>query len=395
VIKRSTLLAATFLATGAVGALFVAPGCSSKSTDPAPVPGGDYTPIVPPKKPAATATGSTKWFVVNALKLGLTNKLTGAVKPDAWKDYGFDLDGRNTTADMSPTSQNSCKRRSGSPTKVLLDGNGGIDNNFGQHVMAVIKSLKADAEDAVTKSVTDGKFTLVLRVDNATNTDNASAPGALYVANDFVGADGKPAAPAFSPTEVWPINAASLSDGKTIGQPKLSFPKGYIANGYWVSGELGTETISLSISLSGASIELPIDSGVITVKLADGKDGTIAGAMNTGKLKDALTPVAKRFGICPGNATYDQVVETLTQSADLVSGAPQLQNTAIECDAISIAIGFSMMPAGDHSKATVITSVSDPGPDDCSGEGGETGKDSGTDTGSGDTATSTDSASDG
>jgi len=387
VIKRSTFIAATFLAAGAVGALIAAPGCSS-SSPPAPA-APDYTPIKPPAKPTATATGSTKWFALNALKLGLTNKQTGAVKPDAWKDYGFDLDARNTTADMSASSQNSCKRRSGSPTKVLADGNGGIDNNFGQHVMAVIKSLKADAEDAVTKSVTDGKFTLLLKIDNATDKDNSSAPGSLYVANDFVGADGKPATPTFTTSDVWPINAASLADGKTIGQPKLSFPKGYIANGYWVSGELGTETINLSISLSGADISLPIDSGVIVVKLADGSDGTIAGAMNTDKLKDALTPVAKRFGICPGNATYDQVVETLTQSADLVSGAPNLQDTSKECNAISIAIGFTMKPTGDHSAAKILTSTTDPGPDDCSGEGGETGPkdtgttDSSTDTGAG------------
>ena len=374
-IKRSTLIVSVLVASGAVAAL-MAPGCSSSSS------GGDqppaYVSVKPPPRPTTSGTGTTKWFAMNALKLGLTTK-AGVAKPDAWKDYGYDLDGLNTTADDSITSKNSCKRIAGSPQKVLADGNGGIDNNFGQHVMSVIKSLKSDAEEAVTKSVTDGKFSLILKIENA-GGDTNKAPGALYVANEFAGADGKPATPTFGPTEVWPINSASLADGKTIGQPKLTFPDGYIANGYWVSGDFGKGRIDLAISLSGADISLPIDSGIVTVKL-DGTDGTIAGAMNTGELQKALTPVARRFGICPGNATFDQVVSTLTQSADLVSSGVHLQDTTKTCDAISIAIGYTMKPAGDHATAKIYTAPVDPPKDDCTtGEGGETGP---TDTGAG------------
>jgi hypothetical protein len=252
-----------------------------------------------------------------------------------------------------------------------MDGNGGIDNNFGQQVMSVIKSLKSDAEDAVTKAVQDGTFTLLLRIDNFTSDDNGKAPGYVYVANDF---KDKASAPTFAAGETgWKIVDSSLVDGHTISNPKLQFPNGYISNGYWVSGDLGNGTIELSMSLSGADIKLPIDSGVIAFKVADGSDGTIAGAMNTDKLKDALTPVAKKFGICPGNATYDQVVDTLTQSADLVSGAPNLQDTTVECNAISIALGFTIKPVGDHSAAPIKVSSSDPGTDDCSGGDAGTG----------------------
>ena len=42
------------------------------------------------------------------------------------------------------SSQFFSKRRSGSPSGILADGNGGIDNNFGGHVMQTIKSLKSD-----------------------------------------------------------------------------------------------------------------------------------------------------------------------------------------------------------------------------------------------------------
>lgn len=381
-IKRSTLVATALLSTAAIAALAAAPGCSSK-TDDAPVVAAAGA--QPPKRPTATAKGPTVWYAVNALKLGLTRKSDGQPDANAWKDYGYDLDSRSTTTTDSKTSVNSCKRREGSPTNVLQDGNQGRDNNFGQHVMSVIKSLKADAEDAVTAAVKDGSFTLLMKIENFTTADNARAPASVYVANDF---KDKMGTPTFAAGETgWKIVDASLTDGKTIGTPKLTFPTGYIAGGYWVSGDFGTGRINLNISLSGADISLPIDSGVISFKVADGTDGTIAGAMNIKALEEALSPVAKRFGICPGNATYEQVISTLTQSADLVSGAPGLQDTSKTCDAISIALGFTAKPIGDHSTAPIKVTSTMMGPDECV-EGGETG---GTDSG----GTKTDSASGG
>jgi len=376
VIKRSTLIATAIVATAAIVGLAAAPGCSSEDKPAA----GGYVSVKPPVRPTAKKTGTTKWYAINALKLGLTKKGTTIADANAWKDYGFDLDSRETTKDMSKSSTNSCKRKAGSPTGVLTDGNGGRDNNFGQHVMSVIKSLKADAEESVTGAITDGSFTLLLKLENFTAEDNSDVKGSVYVANDFAGGS-----PKFTATETgWQILDASLVDGKTIASPKLSF-NGYVAGGYWVSGDFGQGTIELAISLSGAEIKLPIDSGVISFKVADGSDGTIAGAMNTGKLQEALTPVAKRFGICPGNSTFEQVVSTLTSSADLVTGAPNLQDTTKECNAISIALGFTVKEVGDHSGATVKVSKVEPGTDEC--VDGDAGTDSApTDTGAGDTA---------
>ena len=373
-IKRSTLIASALLCTTAIVGLFAAPGCGSDSSSDNPTTPTAGPSRKPKARPTTKATGKTTWFALNALKLGLTTK-DGKSDPAAWKDYGFDLDSRTTSADDSKGSVNSCKRKSGSSTKMLMDGNEGIDNNFGQHVMSVIKSLKSDAEDAVTAAVKDGSFTLLVKIDNFTDGDNDSAPGFVYVANDF---KKKASAPTFAEGETgWEIVDGSLVDGKTIANPKLQFPKAYVSGGYWVSGDFGQGTIELAISLSGADIKLPIDSGIITMKV-DGGDGTIGGAMNTDKLKEALTPVAKKFGICPGNATYDQVVDTLTQSADLVSNAPNLQDTTKECNAISIALGFTAKKVGDHSTAPIKVSTSEPGTDDCSGDDAGTSADTGT-----------------
>ena len=373
-IKRSTFISAGLTTLGIAAAVAASNGCSSSSGSTGPSgPSGNYTPIVPPARGATAGTGSTKWFAVKQLLLGLSVKGSNGTKlsADAWKDYGFDLDGRDTSADDSKNNTNTCKRVSGAATGILVDGNGGIDNNFGAHVMQTIKSLKSDAEDAVNQSITKGDFTLLLKIDNFTTTDNNHAPGAIYIANNF---NGGASSPTFTPADVWKITDASLvPPGTDITQPKLTFPQAYISNGYWVSGNFGSGTINLQITLSGASIELPIESGIVTVKVADGTDGTIAGAMDTGQLKSALTPVAEKFGICPGNATFDQVVTTLTQSADLVTGAPQLQDTSVTCNAISVAIGFAMAETGTPTQ--IAPSPTSTGSGDCTGAEGDAGGD--------------------
>lgn len=362
-LNRSTFFASMFLVAAGIGGMIMAPGCSSSSGGDTPADTGTSSgeSLKPPARPTTKATGTTKWFAVKKLYLGTSDR-TGKVSSKAWEQFGFDIDGQNTTADKAKTNTDVCKRVEGAPAGINTDGAKGVDNNFGSQVMSVIKSLKSDAEDQVNGTLTDGSFTLLLKIDNYTETDNDSAPGQLYVATYYGGKDsGKK--PSFSASDTeWQILDASLD---ASGKPKLQFPKAYVSNGQWVSGDFGTGTIELAIALSGAEIKLPIDSGVITFNVKDGTGGNIAGAMNTKKLQDSLTPIAKKFGICPGNATYDQVVNTLTQGADLVSGAPNLQDKSQTCNAISIALGFDLAPTGDHTSAKVYKSETTTGPDEC------------------------------
>ena len=299
---------------------------------PPPTPGA--TP--PPRPTVMVAGGVTKWFAIRKLQLGVTNRVTGASDANAWKQYGFDLDGRTTTAEDSKISNNSCRRVPGSPTKVLTDGELGRDNNFGQHFMAVVKSLKADAEDSVTELIRSGRATLLLRLDNVGPTDNASVPGSLFLAGGLGGT------PREDGTDKWPIDASSIDSAK---EARAKFPKGYMAGGVWVSGELGTTSATIPLPSFGATWMIPMESVVISFDVATGSMGTIAGATQSTKFVEAITPMMKQWGICPGNATFDQIAATVMQSSDLVSGAKSLQDTTRECNALSIGIGFLAVPA--------------------------------------------------
>lgn len=282
----------------------------------------------------AVPEGVTRWFAIRQLQLGLTDR-AGRLDLSAWRQYGWNLDGRVTTAVDSEVSANSCRRRDGSQPKVLADGDDGRDNNYGQHVLAVLRSIESDVQAVADAQITNGSRTLLLRLDNVTGIDDPSVPGALYVAGDR----GSP--PAWDGADVWPIDSSSLD---ADDRPLAVFPKGYLIGGFWVSDAIGT-TIPFPLpGLLGMASPVPLEGAVIAVDVKTGANGTIGGAVAVERLLTAYRPSFESLGFCAGSSTWDQLVATITQSTDLVSGAPQLQDTSRTCDAISIGLGFVAAP---------------------------------------------------
>ena len=299
----------------------------------------------------------------------------------AWKAIGFNLDGRITTADDSKNGNDTCHRRSGAASGILADGVGGIDNNFGAHLMATAASLNTAPPDGgpgprpidiqVSDALAHGAETLLLRIDDLPDVaDDSHAPGALYAVAPL-GAE---------PTSIdaWSVYDDALVDGADMSQPKVTFPDGYVSGGTWVSGA-ATARITLPSFWGGnvwERIEWPIEAGALTFQLVGG-GGVLTGAMPVKALDAAIRPIAMAFGICPGNATYDQVITTLTQPADLVLGVPQLQDPSRECDAISIGVAIGMVPA--LPPTTVVPRPTPAPTTDCQGFDGDAGGDADTD----------------
>jgi hypothetical protein len=343
----------------------VAPDASSEVANlgDALVAGDALPPPPPPPTDAGTITGSTRWYVVNTLKLGLTPRGSSVHDVNAWKDYGYDLDGRITTADDSKLGTNTCKRLPGSPSGILTDGNGGRDDNFGGHVMQVMAQLQSGIEDSQNQAIANGGTTLILRLDNVGAGDNAHVPGALYATGPL--ANGS--TPRFDGSDIYRVLASSLTDGVTIGSAKATFPGGYMTGGVWVSGLPSPSAVALLPLAIFGGVPIPVSSPIVSFRVADGSEGTIAGAVGVGAFTNALAAWAPAFGICPSSSTYQQIVITMTQSADLVLGAPQLQNPAVTCDAISLGIGFTTRPV---LVSTTAAPAPPPAPDLCGSDAG-------------------------
>ena len=286
---------------------------------------------VPPPRPTATGSGTTKWYAFTRVDLGGFTRATHAPSTDAWRGYGYDLDGRATTAADSAESKGSCKRAAGSSSAVLADGLDGIDNNFGARILPLVSSVSPDAEKIANDNLAAGQWTLLLRLDNVGPVDNASVPGALYVGHSWDGTR-------------WQIADVSTLDGATVDKPKVRLDQGYMAGGLWVSNELGKETLPVTLVMFGVATTFPLESGVISVRVSDGLQGTVAGGTVTTELLAAFAPLLETFGICKGSSTFEFFAKAVAASPDLVSRAPKLQDPTKSCDAVSQGLGFEMKP---------------------------------------------------
>ncbi len=352
--KTLSLLA---IAAGAT-ALTAAQGCSSSdsgSSGTTPAAAGK----VPPAAPVGAAPSDTpaRTFAMNQLFLGETGR-NGAPLKDAWKDYGYNIDGLITTKD----SKDVCKRVAGADSAKQEDGNGGIDNAFGRTVLGFILGLVPTPSKTINDSVQGGSFTILLDIKGLTDDPkqtNIGLGGRLLVGGNF-GAGKKPT---FSPADDWPYRAS----------PIVPIEGAYINNGTFVNGS-GGATVELSLLIQGVSLSLSINRAYITFDhTAPGEitNGTISGVINTEALVTGIEKVAGRISpqLC-GGSTLDTIKQTIRQASDIRSDGTN--SAGVDCDAISIGLGFNGKQIGAPKTIAVDTA---PPPDPC--KAGDAGADGG------------------
>jgi len=283
------------------------------------------------------------WFAMRTFEMGIKPRPGSTTRPSkAWQDFGFDLDSRNTDLTASASANtpdgakaaNTCMRAAGSSSNYLVDGPGGVDNNFGQFFVQTVKSLKSDAEDVLNADIASGTWTYLVWLDHVPTGDDPSVPGALYLA-------GRTSTPSFTTADHWPLDASSVV-GKSLS-PKLSFPSGSVKGGVWSSGAgINGE---LPIPMLGTPSAVPVQGLVVSMRL-DGSRGNIGAVAPLAGFVKALEPVAATFGICPGTPTYATLSDSIGRAVDVVAGVPQFQTPGAPCDSMSIGLGFEGSPTG-------------------------------------------------
>jgi hypothetical protein len=325
---------------------------------------------VPPSAPEAGAAcaeaGSTQ--AINELYLGDTDRNGTANPTNGWKNYGFNLDGLISTK----TATNLCKPRAGgSAAAVYPDGDKGIDNSFGKNILPIILGLASDLSTTANESIQKGDFTIMLDMSKL-GTDCTGAAAKLFAGGNLVDAMDMPLTPKFDGTDVWPVSAELLTNPADPTSSKIVFPQAYVAGNTWVSGTKGT--VSLQLSISGFTVSLDINNAYVTLDLAagnmSGTNGTIAGVLNTEQLVEQIGKVAAAFdtSFCdPTSPTLVSILNQLRQASDIM--ADGTQKPGVECDGISIGLGF-------NTKPVKLGGVAKPGaapPDPCAGGGGAGG----------------------
>lgn len=340
-------------------------------------------PGVPSGAKATTNTASHN-YALHKLYLGDTDR-TGVASMDAWKAFGYNLDGKVT----STSSTDVCKLVTGAGRSTQQDGNNGIDNSFGANIMPIVTMLDSSASMTLNDSINNGKFTVFTDVtgfdDTAGNHTNATGLGGVLLAGAPYSADGG-SVPSWDTTTNWPVlpdpgliqgcTPYSASGGggcpantDPVANAVIKFSSAYQNNGTFVNGTPAPLTLSLSIG--GQQLALEIDSAVITFQPngpGSVTNGIIAGVLDSQKLIDAVKNIAGNIStsLCMGSA-FDSIAMQLQQASDIVLNGSTVSNeSGVACNAISIGLGFE---STEIAKPSTIAAATAPTPSKCADAG--------------------------
>ena len=306
--------------------------------------------VVPPSPPGGgSPTAAAHNYAIRTLYLGDTDR-TGIVSADAWKEYGYNLDDKVTTK----ASTDVCTLAPGASKTTQVDGNGGIDNSFGENILPILITIAgSDFGGRINASIQAGQSTLMTYVtgfdDSPGNATSASGLGGVFLYGGTY-----PGTPAWDTATHWPILPTAINGcTPTAGCPagtdpvknaQIRFPTAYQAAGTFVSGAL----LDVDLSFGSASLlDLPIHSAMISFspKVPGAvTNGTVAGVMVTSEYIAALQAEAGQIStsLCSGSA-FQSIAQQIEQASDIVYGPNSglVSNEAgTQCNAISIGLGF-------------------------------------------------------
>jgi hypothetical protein len=305
--------------------------------------------LVPPAAPANGATGDGDGTVLAARKwyFGDTTR-AGASDPNAWKKFGYDLDGLKSTR----TSTNHCKLAEGASDSVKTDGDNGIDNSFGPNIMPIMTGINPQFATLINDNVTAGFFAMILEIEKVgTGADYVNLPAALYFGANVGEIVGSP--PKWDGSDVWPVYCDLMTDCKASGtmqldggnQSTVKFPNSYMTGRTWVSGPGSVVTMTLLVG--GVTFSLKITKAVITAELnatnTGGTNGVIAGILDTEQVVSTISQLAGRIStsLCDGSA-LDEVKNSIRKASDIMSDGTQNPNAT--CNGITVGLGFDLAP---------------------------------------------------
>ena len=314
----------------------------------------------PPPKPSGppTASSSRKTYAIRTLYLGETTR-AGVQSNAAWKEFGFNLDGKVTVG----TSTDVCTRTKGAPSSNQVDGAQGIDNAFGATLLPLIMSASSTVSPSKVASAEyqTGKRTLELSIVGLDGTNNQTATGlggGLFPALDYSGDGPVVPFPGFTAGTDWPVRVEGLADGVTIaGGAKASLVGSWINGGVFVSGGPSMD-VALDLPLAGAGLPLLVHHAVVTLDAAG--HGTLAGIADTEEFILALRKVAGRISTTLCGSQFDGIAQQIRQISDILKDGTNVAGLA--CDGFSVGIGFDAEPIANPTKVAKAPLPTPPDP---------------------------------
>jgi hypothetical protein len=332
----------------------------------------------PPPAPTGppTSISAVHDYAIHTLYLGDTDR-QGVSNPNAWRNFGYDLDGKITTQ----ASTDVCTLVAGASRAVQIDGNGGIDNSWGSNIVPILMTLNSTVSQTTNASIQAGGPTQLFYVvgfdDSAGNATTAAGLSGLTLATaQFANAN-----PTWNASTHWPIapeymTNCTLSTGCPAGTDPVAAATLRFPHAFQIGGTFSTGSpfdLALQISMGGQPMTLTLHSAMVTfAPLAPGAvtNGTIAGVLDTQEFIAQLQQVAGRIStaLCAGSA-FQSIASQIEQTSDIVWSGNAVSNSAgTQCNAITIGLGFDATEIAVPVAADV-TGPQAPPPNPC-GDGG-------------------------
>lgn len=283
-----------------------------------------------------TIDDTVRTFAIDAIFLGDTNRETGVASLMAWKEYGYDLDGKTTTK----TSTDVCGLVNNASRDNQVDGDEGTDNAWGSTLLPILQTVAGlvSPSATVTAEIDRGAWTLELQIAGLSENPNQTATN--LGAQVFVGAPTS-SPPAFDQTTNWPVLASSLADGTSVASgAAVQFPTVYATNGTVVA--LGSsESLVLPLEIDGVPLPLIIHRPIVTFAVAAANeltDGVIAGVLLGDEINASLEAAGGRLTASLCGVALSGIDEEILGTQDILSD--ETNRAGGPCNAISIGIGF-------------------------------------------------------
>ena len=263
---------------------------------------------------------------------------------DLWGDYGYDVDGFCTEA---PSFVAEC--RPPSMPRPPVDGPGGVDNVFGKSFFPLVALAAPDLESQSRMSQEAGTGLPIVRIFGWNGEDDDPRVE-IHVMQAVFGLEGgdeteppEPPADQASSRPAWDgrdwfwvrNDAFRMND---ITRPMIRDDNAYIAGRVLVARLPDRVQILFPSRENGVRVYLT--GAVVTGRISE--DGlTLENALVSGRwATDDLLDTAQNVGICPGSTEYNLLASQLDTIAD-VRSVPGTGGEGVECDAISLGVGFT------------------------------------------------------
>ena len=308
---------------------FSAPTClsgqctSGSSTPPSEPDAGSGLPTNPGGP--APSGGSAVTLAISKLYYGDTDR-NGVSNPNAWQSYGLNIDGKLTTK----TSTDVCTLAAGAAKVAQTDGNGGIDNSFGENILPILITVAgSNFSQTENNAIDQGSSTMMFAFgDLGSGADYAPLPAILEQA-------GPTATTAkWDGTDVRPTVAQ---------QAAVQFTGGYMNSRVWVGSPPGAGTFDMHLWNVAGEPPVPMNHLQITMLVdpsnASATQGVVSAVLPTAQFVSYLQAMAGSIStsLCSGSA-FNSIAQQIEQASDILDDGTN--QAGVACNAISLGLGF-------------------------------------------------------